>query len=126
MATSKKPRKAYRPRTVVMPLNSKSRGYEYHARIAMDAMARGYVTEDNIAHVYSLAMFVDEIGGAQHIHHHANAIERLCNELHNGQGGAQIIEPLTASVNLLLDWFEHQSNQRISDAARVLTKRLVA
>lgn len=101
--------------------------YELPTRAAIVALESKAHTSDHLAHLYSLGDMARRISSLSHIQSHAASVMRMCESIHQSGGcSAMVVDSMSVSTNLLLEWINQQSNAAISLAANKAIKELAA
>lgn len=127
MPKSKKPRKPYRHRIAMKPLNIKDVAQlERPQYVALAALDMGIVVEEHLCDLYAAANLIlkmpEEIRPA-HITKHAENAGRLLAAAHDevmaGRQPRQMdAAGIAAAFRVLLPWIAEQSNRTIAIAAK--------
>lgn len=135
MPRSKKPKRPYRPRPVVIPLNARDgMRIEGQALAAMVAITHGAVTEDTTtmlaAHADIVRRIAERAGDRVAITHAEGALRVVCAMQQRGQATGDFsptpleIATLKASVGITSTWLSGRKNQEILDAAAASLRSL--
>lgn len=104
----------------VNPLGIKGNKYEIDARMALVAMQNNVCKESHLVDLYILADICDRLGAKADILTHCHAVKRICDEVFNA--GYQCNElraiSMSASVDILLNWFVKQNNLEVFKVAQ--------
>ena len=114
----------------VIPLGVKLPKLELEARAALVALDHGIATQEHIIAFYTLARLCIRLNTPHepHIHAHAYSVHRMCEAVAERDYHASPMDvvSMTASVDVLLTWFNRQPNKRISEIARYEAVRVIA
>lgn len=123
MATSKRPRKAYRPRAVINPLNMRDAcDIELDPHIALTALEYGEVSELQLSRIAAHADIVRRMYKSGPEHQHANSIIRIVSEIKRRSNGLRVhaleLSALQASMSITLSAVRDAGNSAIYHAAQ--------
>ena len=114
----------------VIPLGVKLPKLELEARMALVALDNGIATQEHIIAFYTLARLCIRLNTPHepHIHAHAYSVHRMCDYIagRNYETDRRDAVSMTASIDVLLTWFNRQSNKRISEIARYEAARVMS
>ena len=114
----------------VIPLGVKLPRLELEARMALVALDHGIATLDHLVAFFALAVLCSKLNirKSQYIKAHAESVIRMCDYIagRNYETDRRDAVSMTASIDVLLTWFNRQPNSRISKIARYEAARVMA
>jgi hypothetical protein len=102
--------------------------YALDAHSSLLALRSGVANQVHLIDLYVLAELCQKLTEEPHIIAHCGSVRRLCNEIHDAEYQCSELRyaAMEASANLLLNWFEKQSNPVIARTATNMVRKLAA
>ena len=112
----------------VKPFGVKSGDFDIRARAAVVALNNGVANQDHFVSLYVLGDLCRQMGAEPHVLSHAATLMRMCASLNSEDRQATELECLSlgVSADVLLRWFEQQSNYMIATKAADAIRRIEA